>query len=119
MGHLHVRPGGGRISRSSKEFEVLRQKFEKQDIGKDQPHSQKIETFKDIFPEKDGGLPSARVRRRILPRKKTFNIFENEVTNGNSAARSQIMGSEISTNRKRGIYVLEGEQPITPGKRRK
>ena len=42
VSHLHVRPGGGRISRSSKEFEVLRQKFEKQDIGKDQPHSQKI-----------------------------------------------------------------------------
>jgi hypothetical protein len=60
--------------------------FEQQDIGKDQPHSQKVKTFMDI---------------------------------GNSAVRSEIMGSEISTNMKRGIYMLEGEQPITPGKRRK
>ena len=119
VGHLHGRPGGGRISQSSKEFEELRQKFEKQDIGKDQPHSQILETFQDFFPEKVGGLPSARVKRQILPRKKTFNILENEVTNGISAARNKIMGTEISTNRKRGIYELEGELPITPGKRRK
>ena len=95
-GHLHLRPGGGkRISQSSKEFEDLRQKFEKQDIGKEQPHSQLFETFQDIFPEKVGGLPSARVKRQILPRKKTFNNLENEVTNGISAARHKIMGTEI------------------------
>ena len=39
--HLRVRPGVWRVSRSSKEFDDLRLKFEKQDIKNEQPHSMK------------------------------------------------------------------------------
>ena len=42
-----------RVSRSSREFEDLREKFEKQDIGNYMPHSQNFITFRDIFPGKD------------------------------------------------------------------
>ena len=70
--HLCVRQGGGRVSRSSKEFEDLRWKFEQQDIRKDRPHSQKMKSFKDILSEKDGGPPFSQSKMANCAKKENF-----------------------------------------------
>ena len=123
-GLLRVRPGVGRIARTSREFEALRMRFEKKDIGIVQPHSMKhLKTFKDILSNTDRGHPSA--RRQLMPKKKTFpfTTFTNEVTNGISADSLTSVISEKVTNKKRGICTVwcgvGGDEVLTPGKRRK
>ena len=96
------------------------QKFEKYVIGNDMPHSQNFRTFRDIFPGKDEGHPSARMKRQILPnKKKNFDINLIEVTNEISAVRQRISSTDVLTNRKRGIELTEGELQIKHDKRRK
>ena len=123
-GLLRVRPGVGRIARTSREFEALRMRFEKKDIVIVQPHSMKhLKTFKDILSNTDRGHPSA--KRQLMPKKKTFpfTTFTNEVTNGISADSLTSVISEKVTNKKRGICTVwcgvGGDEVLTPGKRRK
>jgi hypothetical protein len=115
--HLRVQRVGRR-RQSSQEFMDLKRRFEdsKEDKNDDriskteQPHSLQSNF---TFPEKDGGPPSAGVRRQNLPtnwknRKSKLIIKKARLTNGISPDSMRCVLATVSTNRKPGLPRSKG-----------